>query len=202
MRSKVLGRPRPERYSGFVHESSRLAWQTLFHIFAVARARRGAQCLPAWGRATSSGWSLKPSGGAISNIYLDIASVPPPTAKARGKTPAVPQPAPEPRPVPIPPPAPSRPQRPPSRERPPQNGAQNGARQVVRPRRRSDGNGAAASDRNALLAVHAVEKTFVGRKVVKGVSLYVRKGEAVGLARSQRRRQNHRVLHDHRTYQG
>jgi lipopolysaccharide export system ATP-binding protein len=29
--------------------------------------------------------------------------------------------------------------------------------------------------------VHAVEKTFVGRKVVKGVSLYVRGGEAVGL---------------------
>jgi lipopolysaccharide export system ATP-binding protein len=31
------------------------------------------------------------------------------------------------------------------------------------------------------LAVHAVEKTFVGRKVVKGVSLYLRGGEAVGL---------------------
>jgi len=31
------------------------------------------------------------------------------------------------------------------------------------------------------LAVHGVEKTFVGRKVVKGVSLYVRGGEAVGL---------------------
>jgi lipopolysaccharide export system ATP-binding protein len=31
------------------------------------------------------------------------------------------------------------------------------------------------------LAVHAVEKTFVKRKVVKGVSLYVRGGEAVGL---------------------
>ena len=29
--------------------------------------------------------------------------------------------------------------------------------------------------------MHAVEKTFVGRKVVKGVSLYVRGGEAVGL---------------------
>jgi lipopolysaccharide export system ATP-binding protein len=32
-----------------------------------------------------------------------------------------------------------------------------------------------------LLAVHGVEKSFVGRKVVKGVSLHVRKGEAVGL---------------------
>jgi lipopolysaccharide export system ATP-binding protein len=32
-----------------------------------------------------------------------------------------------------------------------------------------------------LLAVHGVEKSYVGRKVVKGVSLYVRGGEAVGL---------------------
>jgi lipopolysaccharide export system ATP-binding protein len=31
------------------------------------------------------------------------------------------------------------------------------------------------------LAVHGVEKSFVGRKVVRGVSLYVRGGEAVGL---------------------
>ena len=37
-----------------------------------------------------------------------------------------------------------------------------------------------ATDRG-LLAVHGVEKSFVGRKVVKGVSFYVRKGEAVGL---------------------
>ena len=32
-----------------------------------------------------------------------------------------------------------------------------------------------------MLAVHGVEKSFVGRKVVKGVSFYVRQGEAVGL---------------------
>jgi lipopolysaccharide export system ATP-binding protein len=36
-------------------------------------------------------------------------------------------------------------------------------------------------DREALLAVHGVEKSFGKRKVVKGVSLYVRRGEAVGL---------------------
>ena len=36
-------------------------------------------------------------------------------------------------------------------------------------------------ERKGVLAVHGVEKTFVGRKVVKGVSLYVRQGEAVGL---------------------
>ena len=33
----------------------------------------------------------------------------------------------------------------------------------------------------AFLAVHGVEKSFGGRKVVKGVNLYVRRGEAVGL---------------------
>jgi lipopolysaccharide export system ATP-binding protein len=36
-------------------------------------------------------------------------------------------------------------------------------------------------DRDALLAVHGVEKSFGKRKVVRGVSLYVRRGEAVGL---------------------
>ncbi len=57
----------------------------------------------------------------------------------------------------------------------------NGQRPAPRPRRRTDGNGAAPGDRTGLLAVHGVEKSFVGRKVVKGVSFYVRKGEAVGL---------------------
>jgi lipopolysaccharide export system ATP-binding protein len=123
---------------------------------------------------------LESIGGAISNIYLDIASLPPPE-KARAKAPPLPPAVPE--PMPVPQPAPSRPQRSPSRDREPapRNGSQNGPRPPARPRRRSDGNGAAASDRKGLLAVHAVEKTFVGRKVVKGVSLYVRKGEAVGL---------------------
>jgi lipopolysaccharide export system ATP-binding protein len=36
-------------------------------------------------------------------------------------------------------------------------------------------------DTHGFLAAHAVEKSFVGRKVVKGVNLYVRRGEAVGL---------------------
>jgi lipopolysaccharide export system ATP-binding protein len=86
-------------------------------------------------------------------------------------------PGPVPYPVaPSPPPPPgtsARPQRPPP--------AVNGQRPAPRPRRRSDGNGAAPGDRAGLLAVHGVEKSFVGRKVVKGVSFYVRKGEAVGL---------------------
>jgi lipopolysaccharide export system ATP-binding protein len=118
---------------------------------------------------------LETMGGAISNIYLDIASLPAPAEKARGKAP--PPPSPDPLPPPISPPAPSRPQRQPS----PQNGPQNGQRPIARPRRRSDGNGAAPNERRGVLAVHAVEKSFVGRKVVKSVSLYVRKGEAVGL---------------------
>jgi lipopolysaccharide export system ATP-binding protein len=116
---------------------------------------------------------LETMGGVISNIYVDIASLPAPAEKARGNA-APPQPLPEPISPPILPPAQAR--RPPS----PLNGPQNGQR-TARPRRRAEGNGAAPGERKALLAVHGVEKTFVGRKVVKGVSLYVRKGEAVGL---------------------
>jgi lipopolysaccharide export system ATP-binding protein len=114
---------------------------------------------------------LETMGGAISNIYVDIASLPAPTSKSRGKTPTQPNPE----LVPVPAPAPSQTRRQPG----PQNGPQNGQR-IARPRRRTDGNGA-VPERRGLLAVHGVEKTFVGRKVVKGVSLYVRKGEAVGL---------------------
>jgi lipopolysaccharide export system ATP-binding protein len=109
-------------------------------------------------------------GGAISTIYLDIASSPASavTGKARGKSVPVPPPA-----VPPPQPAPTRPQRAPS--------TQNGPRPAARPRRRPNGNGSVPGDRAGLLAVHGIEKSFVGRKVVRGVSLYVRKGEAVGL---------------------
>jgi lipopolysaccharide export system ATP-binding protein len=55
------------------------------------------------------------------------------------------------------------------------------ARPANRPRRRSDGSGAITGDRKGLLSVHSVQKSFVGRMVVKGVSLHVRRGEAVGL---------------------
>jgi lipopolysaccharide export system ATP-binding protein len=46
-----------------------------------------------------------------------------------------------------------------------------------RPRRGAPARRAAAG----YLAVHGVEKSFAGRKVVRGASLYVRQGEAVGL---------------------
>jgi lipopolysaccharide export system ATP-binding protein len=153
----------------------------LFSYFRRRAPPPRGEALAGGGTGAIERIELESIGGAISNIYLDIASPPPRTKKTRAKTPPSPSPSPEPQPIPVPPPAPSRPQRPPNRERQPQNGAHNGARQPTQPRRRADGNGKAASERKGLLAVHAVEKTFVGRKVVKGVSLYVRKGEAVGL---------------------
>jgi lipopolysaccharide export system ATP-binding protein len=38
-----------------------------------------------------------------------------------------------------------------------------------------------AAPRSGFLAIHGVEKTFGSRQVVRGVSLYVRRGEAVGI---------------------
>ena len=126
---------------------------------------------------------LASMGGAINGTYVDIASVAVNTEKARSA-----------RPQRRPPPHDNGPQRqppppdndPPRQPPPPENGPQRqplaeSRLQPVRPRRRSDGNGAAPADRKGVLSVHGVEKSFVGRKVVKGVSLYVRKGEAVGL---------------------
>jgi lipopolysaccharide export system ATP-binding protein len=48
-------------------------------------------------------------------------------------------------------------------------------------RSRSEGRGPLVDGGEGLLSVHGVEKSFVGRKVVRGVSLNVRRGEAVGL---------------------
>src|ERR1700730_3829796 len=53
-----------------------------------------------------------------------------------------------------------------------------------KPRPRGRTNGAAAprlAQRAGYLAVHSVEKSFGTRQVVRGVSIYVRRGEAVGL---------------------
>jgi lipopolysaccharide export system ATP-binding protein len=54
-----------------------------------------------------------------------------------------------------------------------------------KPRPRPKANGAAGSPRPArrpgYLAVHSVEKSFGSRQVVRGVSIHVRRGEAVGL---------------------
>jgi len=92
-------------------------------------------------------------GGAINGTYLDIASLPAVEPRARNT--------------------------PPRQQRPP--APANVAPAPAKPRRRPDGNGATPPDRKGVLSVHGIEKSFVGRKVVKGVSLHVRKGEAVGL---------------------
>jgi lipopolysaccharide export system ATP-binding protein len=108
---------------------------------------------------------LATMGGAINGTYLDIASTPTPEEKARSKSPQRPQRQPE---------RPST--RQPDRQPAPRNGPP-----VVLPQRRTDGSAPPSGDRKGLLSVHGVEKSFVGRMVVKGVSLHVRKGEAVGL---------------------
>ena len=124
------------------------------------RPPRAARRQPA--AAADEAIDLARMGGAISDSYVDIASLPMSEQKPRARR------APRARGRAPPEPAPQR-QRPVESPPPPQV------------RRRSDGNGAAPPDRRGVLSVHGVEKSFVGRKVVKGVSLYVRKGEAVGL---------------------
>jgi len=104
---------------------------------------------------------LSSMGGVINGSYVDIASLPAPAARARGKAP---------------------PARAPSQERPDRlPPGQNAPAAFPPPRRSSDTNGAGLDDRKGMLSVHGVEKSFVGRRVVKKVSLYVRRGEAVGL---------------------
>jgi lipopolysaccharide export system ATP-binding protein len=139
-------------------------------------------------RAPASGEDaidLASIGGAINGTYLDIASLPAPAEKVRGKaaerTPRQPERQLERQPERQLERLPERqpehqPERPPERQPP-----QKAPRPAARPRRRSDGNGAFPGERSGVLSVHGVEKSFVGRMVVKGVSLYIRKGEAVGL---------------------
>jgi lipopolysaccharide export system ATP-binding protein len=149
-------------------------------IFSYFRRRGAPPRQPALSEADAI--DLASMGGVINGTYLDIASGPPPERKARGKQPQLPTP-------PTPPQAPPRTRPPPDptpRRAPTPDGgpkrppAEDFAPPPPRPRRQ-DGNGAAPLERKGVLAVHGVEKTFVGRKVVKGVSLYVRQGEAVGL---------------------
>jgi len=123
-------------------------------------------------------------GGTINGTYVDIASVSTPANKARGRQ--MPQQERQ-----------DREDRPERQDRQDwddrhdrqdrqerqdrDNAERHSQRQFAPPRRRTDGNGAVQGDRRGLLSVHGVEKSFVGRKVVKKVSLHLRKGEAVGL---------------------
>ncbi len=119
-------------------------------------------------------------GGSINGTYVDIASVSTPANKARGRQ--VPQQERQDRE--------DRPERQDRQdwddrqerqERQDRDNAERHSQRQFAPRRRTDGNGAVQGDRRGLLSVHGVEKSFVGRKVVKKVSLHLRKGEAVGL---------------------
>jgi lipopolysaccharide export system ATP-binding protein len=153
------------------------------HLFSYFRRRTATRPSPALGEDEPI--DLVSIGGAISTVYVDIACVAVPE-KVRAKAPPAGPPAHSPSPSSPRSPAPSPAQPPTAPPRPPRQPAapasqNNGQRPATRPRRRSDGNCAAPSERKPLLAVHGVAKSFVGRKVVRGVSLYVRKGEAVGL---------------------
>jgi lipopolysaccharide export system ATP-binding protein len=129
------------------------------NVFSYFRRRPSGRERPSGADAIG----LVSLGGAINGTYVDIASLPTPAVKARR------QPAPQPQP-------PARDDRPEPTQPP-----QDPPRPLNRGRRQSDGNGAAQGDRRGMLLVHGVEKSFVGRKVVKNVSLSLRKGEAVGL---------------------
>ena len=137
---------------------------SVLDIFSYFR-RRSRQAPRPTAPAAREVMDLASMGGAINGIYVDIASAPVNTKKARSPSPQRQRRAPRPVPDKAPPPQPAPESRP----------------QQVPVRPRTDGNGAAPADRKGVLSVHGVEKSFVGRKVVKGVSLYVRKGEAVGL---------------------
>jgi lipopolysaccharide export system ATP-binding protein len=138
----------------------------LVDFFSYFRKRRDPPRQPV---ATEEVIDLSSMGGAINGTYLDIASLPIAEEKARSSK--------------RPPPRARRPRPPVQRQPPPDAPPPQplAATAPPRPRRRSEGNGSAPPDRSGILSVHNVEKSFVGRKVVKGVSFYVRRGEAVGL---------------------
>ncbi len=124
--------------------------------------------------------NLETIGGEINGTYLDIASVSSPAPKEHSKQRTLRQPERQ---------AERKVDRPIDRlpdrqaERPPDRPTkpQRSGRPAPRSRRRTEGNGAVSAERKGVLSVHSIEKSFVGRMVVKGVSLHVRKGEAVGL---------------------
>jgi len=143
----------------------------------LRRLKTPAQRAPA---SDEEAINLETIGGEISSTYLDIASVstPAPKMQSKERLPRQPERQAERK-------ADRQTDRPINRqaERPQERplAPQRSDRPAQRPRRRSDGNGAMAAERKGLLSVHGIEKSFVGRMVVKGVSLYVRQGEAVGL---------------------
>jgi lipopolysaccharide export system ATP-binding protein len=117
---------------------------------------------------------LATMGGVINGTYVDIASLPPRTKK----TPRPPQQDRQ-----------ERRQEEPKQRKQPKERTERDNRQELPPVahseprqfKRAENFGVAPASRQGVLSVHGVEKSFVGRKVVKQVSLHLRKGEAVGL---------------------
>ena len=162
---------------GFWDTLSRFKAGRVVDIFSYFRRRGAPPRQPALSEAESI--DLASIGGTINGTYLDIASGAPPERKTRSRQPppASPPPSPPPR---RPPDTVQR--RAPAPDSEPKRVPPESFAPAPLPRpRRQDGNGSVPLERKGVLAVHGVEKTFVGRKVVKGVSLYVRQGEAVGL---------------------
>jgi lipopolysaccharide export system ATP-binding protein len=111
---------------------------------------------------------LQSLGGSMRGRYVDAENAP----LARTEQPRISRAQPQrPHPHPQEAPARQRPEAPPPRPR----------HQEVQQRPRPQEAAPRPAGQPRYLAVHGVEKSFVGRKVVNGVSLYVRQGEAVGL---------------------
>ncbi|MBN8980456.1 MAG: LPS export ABC transporter ATP-binding protein [Rhizobiales bacterium] len=63
----------------------------------------------------------------------------------------------------------------------PKEKTQDSARREKRTREKSSGAAPIKGRSSGYLAIHGVEKSFGSRKIVRGVSIYVRRGEAVGI---------------------
>jgi lipopolysaccharide export system ATP-binding protein len=124
----------------------------LVDIFALFRRRR-ARPRPPRLKPGGASMDLGALGGRINHTFADAQVV-------QGRRPAAER------------------EQPRQRSESPERGEMRERSGQVRPRRNAE---MRQSVNDGYLAVHAVEKTFVGRQVVKGVSLYVRRGEAVGL---------------------
>ena len=147
----------------------------LFNMFRRAGSK------PRWAPAKFA-INLQSLGGVIGRIQAEPMRLPGPSPRAPAAQPAT---APEPIVRPVRKPDPGREASPFAKLRPKDPRPSTGV-----PRVENRSAGAASTSAKPVgkrpttqdfLAVHGVEKSFVGRKVVKSVSLYVRGGEAVGL---------------------
>jgi lipopolysaccharide export system ATP-binding protein len=140
---------------------------------------------PRRGSPASDRWSvdLQSLGGSMRGRYVDAERAPIGHLEQPRMARAEPRPRreePSPRPLEQPPARREEPQPRPV-EQPRLRREDTTPRPAIQPQSRRQEPAARPAGNPRYLAVHGVEKSFVGRKVVKGVSLYVRQGEAVGL---------------------